>query len=533
MKKKEIDCLIVGHYEPEFEHRNSLVKNSSKDLYFSQFLNSEYFKYKGKLYTAEGVFNHFKFQRNRHSFFPLNSSNVFSNTIAYLGTVLEKNDITFDFISPFSFNDKSLLKKNAGTTFKTIAITTTYYFSENPILNIIQFLKKQQPTASFIVGGPFLSMNIRKKDNNQELFSRIGADFYIHNPEGERSLCLLINAIKFNRSLLQVPNLFYFHKKRWKYTFDSLEINSLESNLVRWDHFKRVPSSAAVRTSKSCPFACAFCNYPLHAGKYQFSSVEAVESEIAKLHSLQKVNSIVFVDDTFNVPLPRFKKILTMMIRKKFSFKWACYLRCQFIDEEAAMLMKESGCTLAFLGIESGNNTVLNNMNKRVTVEEYFKGIALLNKYDIHSIVSYIIGFPGETPKTVKDTIDFINEAQPTFYRGMIWYCDTRAPVYKMREKFNIKGYAYDWSHCTMDSKTAAALDKEMLFKVSKSIWCRHYDLDALVSFLLLTRGFSVEWVKAFLSIYSDCIKEKLTFPTKPEISDSSFQKFAGLKYCS
>src|SRR5580692_8915848 len=77
----------------------------------------------------------------------------------------------------------------------------------------------------------------------------------------------------------------------------------------------------------------------------------------------------VFVDDTFNVPLPRFKKLLRMMIDKAWGFEWISFFRCSNADEEAFDLMARSGCIGVFLGIESGDQTILEYMDKHAKVE--------------------------------------------------------------------------------------------------------------------------------------------------------------------
>ena len=145
--------------------------------------------------------------------------------------------------------------------------------------------------------------------------------------------------------------------------------------------------------------------------------------------NLGGVRNLVFIDDTFNVPFPRFKDICRLMIRKNYHFDWFSYFRCSNSDEEAIELMAESGCKDVFLGIESGSPTILANMNKSATVEKYAKGIEMLRRHDILTFGSFIIGFSGETDETVAETTDFIRATKPDYYRAQMWYCEPGTPM--------------------------------------------------------------------------------------------------------
>ena len=72
--------------------------------------------------------------------------------------------------------------------------------------------------------------------------------------------------------------------------------------------------------------------------------------------------------------------------------------------------LKKLGWEACLLGIESGSNKILKNMNKATKTEWYTKGIALLKKYDIKTFSAIIIGYPGETLETIQETIDFITK---------------------------------------------------------------------------------------------------------------------------
>jgi radical SAM superfamily enzyme YgiQ (UPF0313 family) len=122
------------------------------------------------------------------------------------------------------------------------------------------------------------------------------------------------------------------------------------------------------------------------------------------------------VRDTFNIPEKRFKEICRMMMRNQFDFKWFSYFRCANADDESFDLLAESGCKGVFWGIESADRTVLRVMNKGASPERYAQGVRKLNERDIMTYASCIVGFPGETEETIRNTINFIRENRPTYY---------------------------------------------------------------------------------------------------------------------
>lgn len=203
-----------------------------------------------------------------------------------------------------------------------------------------------------------------------------------------------------------------------------------------------------------------------------------MRGELRQLHE-QGVQNVVFIDDTFNVPPKRFKQLCQMMIEEKFDFNWYSYFRCSNArDAETFDLAQQSGCAGVFLGIESGDSDILGNMNKLAQDDQYRAGIGELKSRGIDTFASIIVGFPGENDKTIKNTIDFLNETEPTFWRAQAWWANPRSPVYKQRELFGIEGEAYHWSHLTMDSAQAAAACDRMFHEVTGSTWLPLYDCD-------------------------------------------------------
>jgi radical SAM PhpK family P-methyltransferase len=515
---KEIDCLFIGHNEMAFPEYEKKVREMGVNSGAFRDLNLNFITINDKPYTVSGVFNLAAMSDDglKGRISPITPGETFSASISYLGTYLDRRGFTFDYVNSFNDRRELLAGKLKRENILTIAIITTLYVSVFPIFEIMDFIRKHNRTARVVIGGPFVSNQIRVlgDEDLHYLFNSINADFFVHSAQGEETLVNLINVLKEDLPLKDIPNIYYKVDGNYTRSPMRLENNILSENMVNWDLFAdQAPRYINVRTSISCPFSCSFCGFPQHAGKYQTAPVSAVETELNRLEQLGTVKSVQFIDDTFNIPVRRFKDILRMMIKNRYSFKWHSHFRCQYADRETVELMKESGCEGVFLGIESGNNQILENMNKAAAVESYLEGISLLKAYGILTYGSFIIGFPGETYETVQDTVSFIKNSGIDFYRTQLWYCDTVTPIWREREKYQIKGSRFEWSHATMDARTACDLIDEIFLADVTPVWIPQYHFESDGIFHLFHRGLSLEQCKNFLKSFNKGIREKLINP--------------------
>ena len=255
--------------------------------------------------------------------------------------------------------------------------------------------------------------------------------------------------------------------------------------ITRWSdmppqHF--IPT-APTRTARSCAFSCSFCRYPILTGPLNLTSIDCLEQQLDEF-ARQGVKQLSIIDDTFNVPLPRFKALLRMMIRNHYDFQWFSYFRAANADDECFELMAQSNCGGVFLGIESGDQTILNNMNKSARVDKY-----------VHAIITFaclIVGFPGET---VRNTVHFIQQSKPTYYRAELYYHGVNAPIHARREEFGLKGAGFSWSHDTMSWQQATQHIVRMYQEITESVVLPVYNYDFWGIPYLLGQGLSKQQI--------------------------------------
>jgi len=541
MTDEIIDCLIIGHNEMDFADYESNIRKTGTDTGAYRDLDLNFIQYNNKPSTASEIFNLFYYSDNEpgSEIKPLTTGETFSAAVAYLGTYLDRAGFSFDYVNSFRENRDELAEKLRTRTFRAIAVTTTLYVSVFPIIEIIDFIRKSGNTAKIIVGGPFIYTQYRAQEpaSLAYLFNSVmDADFYVIGSQGEAALVELLTGLKNNSDFSAAPPDNVYCKPtggtkgdKWPAVAVVKENNPLSENMVNWKLFSdNVGEYANLRTAISCPFSCAFCGFPQHAGKYQTAGIEEIENELKSLDKIGTVKSVHFIDDTFNIPVKRFKEILRMLIRNKFRFKWYSHFRCQFADRETVELMKESGCEGVFLGIESGSDRVLENMNKAVKIDKYRDGIAKLKANNILTYGSFIVGFPGETDDTVRDTVRFIEEGGLDFFRAQLWYCDPITPVWQDREKYRLKGSSFEWSHATMDSNRAADLVDDIFMSIERPIWVPQYNFECDAIFHLLHRELDLDTIKNFLESFNHAVREKVKHGARREIDSDCIRRIKG-----
>jgi len=213
------------------------------------------------------------------------------------------------------------------------------------------------------------------------------------------------------------------------------------------------------------------------------------------------VTTVILFDDTPNVPLPRFKAVMRMMVEEGFGFRWFSNLRCTNMDEEAYELMGRSGCLGVFLGIESGDQRILDNMNKQARIDAYRHGMKRLRELGILTYTSFIVGFPGETAETLESTIRFIEETRPDYYQVHVYYHSKSVPLQEQASAFRLQGSDYSWTHATMGWKDACDAADLVRRRIKHSIVGTSYLSTFWMIGYLLGKGVSMEHIRRFMAL--------------------------------
>lgn len=182
-------------------------------------------------------------------------------------------------------------------------------------------------------------------------------------------------------------------------------------------------------SSRGCPYSCEYCQSS--GKKYRARTPKNVVDEIEYLLS-EGYNLFQFWDETFNIQKERSKEIFREIIRRNLQKKVRYRVRIvgNLVDEEMMQLMKESGCQMIYLGIESASNEILRSVNRKIEVEKCIDTVYLAKKYGISVLGYFIIGFPGETEKDIQKTIKLILKLPLDFMETTILTPIPNTPIY-------------------------------------------------------------------------------------------------------
>jgi radical SAM superfamily enzyme YgiQ (UPF0313 family) len=194
-----------------------------------------------------------------------------------------------------------------------------------------------------------------------------------------------------------------------------------------------------ILSSRGCPYRCAFCS---SYNGYRKRSPQHFVWEIHNILDNYEDMRFRIKDDLFVKSIDWLQEFVDIVPQIKYD----CLVRAGY-NPRVPELLKTSGCTLASLGIESGSNIVLKSMNKGATAKMNHQAINGLRDAGIQTLAWMIVGFPGETWDTVKETVDFLNKSAPdivTVY-PLIPYPGT--DVWNNPEKYGMRIIDKDFSH--------------------------------------------------------------------------------------
>ncbi|MGW1591712.1 PhpK family radical SAM P-methyltransferase [Streptomyces sp. NPDC002386] len=509
---EQLDCVVIGYNEGDFQDYRAMCEGSGAGSPTLQIYSKEYLEVGGRhLSWMDGLSALRNRATGRNDRYHVGE--VHNLAGLYLSNFLRKAGLSAEAVSLFSAEQErlaDLLERGP----RVVAVTTTFYVNIMPVLPVIDFVRAYAPDAHIVVGGPLVD-NICMdgvEGMTQDLLHGMGADSYVVESQGEGALVELVRAVGRGGPLDGIANLVTLSDAgRWVAGPKKPEANNIDHAAIDWSGFspELIGTTAQTRTARSCAFKCSFCDYPMRAGALTTASVDTVRQELRSMAELG-VKNLVFVDDTFNVPPKRFKELCRMLIEEDLGLNWYSYFRCSNArDEETFDLAAQSGCRGVFLGIESGDQDILAAMNKLAQDAQYRNGIAQLKQRGITTFASIIVGFPGENERTVQNTIDFLNETGPTFWRAQPWWGNPKAPVYQRKELHGIEGEAYNWSHHTMNSREAADWCDVMFEKVTESVWLPLYDFDFWALPYLDGKGLKVEDLVPILRASQEIMRER------------------------
>lgn len=278
-------------------------------------------------------------------------------------------------------------------------------------LEVSEAIRQCRPDTPIVLGGPHVSSNA----SHAMSFSVF--DYGILG-EGEAALEELARVLETAGSPGDIPGL------AWR-DGEQLSINPPRKlqeslDLLPFPAYDLIPDLSVYRpppcnyqkapvvnviTSRGCPNQCTFCDRSVFGQRVRQRSAGNIAEEIALLVSTYGVREIAFVDDTFTIRPQRIRELFAILEEERISFPWTCMSRVDTVDEDLLRFMRDHGCWHISFGIESGNEAILQQIKKRISLPQARQVIGWCVKLGIRTKGFFIVGHPGETEETIEQTI--------------------------------------------------------------------------------------------------------------------------------
>ncbi len=290
---------------------------------------------------------------------------------------------------------------------------------------LVPHLKAMNPSAKIVSGGGLATTS------SQLLFAQTPLDIAVIG-EGERTMTALCRALARGGSLDAVDGIAFRHEGRVRPTRPRTNIADLdEIALPAWDLLPmeiylgntiwgnaagnssgfrpdvKISRSMNVVSSRGCPCNCRYCYHLFGRSSYRFRSPGHVLTEVEYLVEAFGADFIGFVDDNMMADRKWLRTFCDLLLAKKLPVVWGCHGRVTSAVPEILVHMAAAGCVWIGYGIESGSPQMLKAMGKRATVAQARDAIENTRRAGIFPNTTFIFGYPGETRRTIQETIDF------------------------------------------------------------------------------------------------------------------------------
>ena len=195
-------------------------------------------------------------------------------------------------------------------------------------------------------------------------------------------------------------------------SYDLLPMNNYKAYGI-YDVGKRFTTMI---TSRGCPNDCSFCSScQIWGNLWRGNSPERVVDEIEMLNRIYGINHIYFQDDEFTFPMKRMERICDLLIERDIDIIWECLTKIDYVDKELLKKMAEAGCVNIVYGVESGDPKTLRKIRKEIDLNYATKVCKWTKEAGIICRVSFMLGFPWESEKEIRKTIDFAKKLDLDF----------------------------------------------------------------------------------------------------------------------
>lgn len=343
-----------------------------------------------------------------HPFCPLEEMPSPPLSIGYLAAALERIDVevnVLDFaVSPYS---KERLRDFFQSFQPHIIGATCVTMTFHKAIQVLTDAKAIDPNITTIMGGPHISFC------TSDTMQKYPALDVAVIGEGDDTIVELVQCLEKGDRLQAVEGIAYRkdgHVHQTPYRPPSIDVDTLPfpaRHLLDLSKYKALGAPITMTTSRGCPFQCIFCvGRKMVGAKVRYRNTKSVVDEFEYLSQLG-FRQINIADDLFTANKKHCVAICNEILARNIQTKWTSFARVGTISLRVLKKMKEAGCYAVSFGFESADSQILKRVRKGITTEQMVEAVKLCIEAGIIPHGSFILGLPGETPQTMRRTIEF------------------------------------------------------------------------------------------------------------------------------
>lgn len=324
---------------------------------------------------------------------------------------------------------------------------STYTESYAVVKQVAKMIKQVLPETKQVLGGPHVSFL------PEECLHETVAD-YVSRGEGEMTFAELLEYLNYGTiKLEQIKGLSYWKDNQIIHNpqrgfiekLDCLPLPAMDEEQLSKYKIKQL-----IITSRGCPGQCVYCaSAALSGRKYRARSAEHIFSELHFKYHVKGESYFAFLDDTFTANKRRLYKFCDYVMKSGMKIVWRCDSRTDILSCEMIDKIKEAGCIAVHVGVESGSQEVIDNINKHINLEKTKALVKYMYEQGLSVMCSFIVGHHCDTEETIEKTISLAEEFRDCYHANVGIGLNTPFPgtvLYNERDRLGVKIENPSWS---------------------------------------------------------------------------------------
>jgi len=421
--------------------------------------------------------------------YPIEENPIPPLSLSYLAAVLQREGIEVQILDLLvSKNSASKISEKLEEYQPQVVGATCVTLNYPTAAKNLKVCKDFDPGIVTVLGGPHATFALK-----ETLLRALWIDVLVCG-EGEMTLVELVRALEKGSDYRQIGGIAFREDKRVVKTEPRPLIEDLDEHPVPARHllplskYRAINAPCTVITSRGCPYKCIFCSGPrLFGRRVRFRDPKLVVDEIESIITDYGFDRLNIVDDTFTLNHRHARAVCDEIMRRNLKFRWNVFARADTVTDDLLQSMKEAGCTWLLFGVESAAPEILKTIKKGTTPDDIRKGTKLATEAGIKVFNSFILGLPGESPETARQSMDFAQELDRAYGAKYGFHLLSPLPgteLYEKPEEYGLRILSRNWAKydanepITETATMSPQMVLEHIAEYDKAVACAWEDIE-------------------------------------------------------